>query len=135
MHIKTEIKGDFVFFSFICLYRQRLPRSDASLEGWHYAIQATLGIHPQFYLFLERLRTEANWADQTMALFRSGARVQRARHAGYAMLDANLQRLVQQYEANGEFWTDDQLYEYLLAVSRCFRHDEVDDVDDDPPMN
>ena len=38
--------------------RNRLPRSDASLEGFHFGSQATLGVHPQFYTFAEKLKVK-----------------------------------------------------------------------------
>ena len=38
--------------------RNRLPRSDAPLEGFHFGIQASLGVHPQFYSFAEKLKVK-----------------------------------------------------------------------------
>ena len=41
--------------------RNKLPRSDASLEGHHFGMQATLGVHPQFYAFAAKLKASFSY--------------------------------------------------------------------------
>ena len=106
--------------------RDRLPRSDSSLEGWHFAIQALFGVHPQFTTFLERLRSEALWADQTMTLFEQGREVRRTRSLLYERLDENLQRLVDRWENEGGYYGD-ALLTYLENASNYFKMENVDD--------
>ena len=106
--------------------RLNLPRSDSSLEGWHYAIQGLFGIHPTFYVFMERLRTEIEWSMQTMTLYESGDQVRRQRQIRYEQLDQRLSRLVSMWENDGGYYGD-RLLQYLMTVSKLFRMDSVTD--------
>ena len=113
--------------------RNGLPRSDGSLEGFHFGVKALLGQHLPLASFADRLANQQQRMEHLLYRMQSGQNALRGQNADYARLDQEILNLVQTAAVRN-------LYDvqYLERIGNAFRrlgpnyeNGEIDEDNDD----
>ena len=94
--------------------RQNLPRSDASLEGFHRGIRDCWGVHSRLYIVMEKMVAEQHQVEIQWRRYQAGLPLRRRSSRKWSILTHNLEVAVSDYRGllNVTF--------YLRRVSHLF---------------
>ena len=96
--------------------QQRLPRSDAALEGWHHGIKRSWGIHSPFWKIMDHLLIEQHHVEVKWEQFQIGRPIQRQSAAKWRRLTRQLENLISTYPGHNSHET----FRYLTTVAHLF---------------